>query len=639
MLQLIRDRAQGIVIWTIVGLIIITFALFGLSSYLSDSTTASVATVNGVDIPPGEFQQAYQNYQQRLQQMLGDKYRPELFNENKVRKQVLESLIQQKLLNQELQRAGYRVGPEQIVKRIAGMEVFQEDGKFSPERYKQLLNRQRVNSVAFEQQISQDLTEQQLSSGILLSGFVTDDELERSARLQNQKRELSYILLPKSHYLKNVRLTENEIKDYYEQHKNEFTTPEKISVEYLELNLDDMSREIEVTDKAIAEYYAQQRQSFTRQPEQRKASHILIKVEKADGESAALEKIKKIQEELAKGADFGQLAKKYSDDIGSARQGGDLGYFGRGVMDKAFEDAAFSLKKGEISKPVRSRFGYHLIKLDDIRKARVAKLKDVKESIRHDLQIQQAEQAFYDTVDKLNNLSYEIPDSLEPVAEQLGLEIKKSPLFARKGGSGLFAQPKVISVAFSDEVLSEGRNSQLIELSDTHVLVLHIAKHEAAKQQALKDVKEQVKTLLRNEKVAKKIKADSAALLEKLRAGTDPEKLVRALKAEWKTVGAVSRIDEDSGVALNPQIRYELFQMPRPKKGQKVYKKIMLANGDGAVLILSAIIDGKSYADKNKLNEGHKLIGLYGNAMQSAWMVELRKKAEVTTNLSLVESE
>ncbi len=637
MLQLIRDRAQGIVIWVIVGLIIITFALFGLSSYLSDSTTVSVATVNGVDIPPNEFQQAYQNYQQRLQQMLGDKYRPELFNENKIKKQVLESLIQQKLLNQELQHAGYRAGPEQIVKRIASMEVFQEDGKFSPEHYKQLLNSQRINSFVFEQQIAQDLTEQQLSSGILLSGFVTDNELERSARLQNQKRELSYIQLPKSHYLKSVKLTDKEIKDYYEEHKNEFTTQEKVSVEYLELNLDDVSREIEVSDKAIAEYYAQQRQSFTRQPEQRRASHILIKVDNADGESAALDKLKKIQQKLAKGDDFGKLAQEFSDDIGSARQGGDLGYFGRGVMDKAFEDAVFSLKKGEISGPVRSRFGYHLIKLDDIRKAKVAKLEDVKESIRHDLQVQQAEQAFYDTVDKLNNLSYEIPDSLAPVAEQLGLEIKKSPLFARKGGSGLFAQPKVVSVAFSDEVLSEGRNSQLIELSDTHVLVLRIAKHEPAKQQALKDVKEQVKTLLQNEKVAEKIKADSLAVLEKLRAGSDPEKLVHSLKVGWKFVGAVSRTAEDSDATLNPQIRYELFQMPRPEKGRKVYKKIMLANGDGAILILSAVIDGKSYADKNKLNEKRKLIGVYGNAMQSAWMAELRKNADVTNNLSSVE--
>lgn len=639
MLQLIRDRAQGIVIWTIVGLIIITFALFGLSSYLSDSSSASVATVNGVEIAPAEFQQAYQNYQQRLQQMLGKKYRPELFNENKIRKQVLESLIQQKLLNQELERAGYRAGPEQIVRRIASMKVFQEDGKFSPERYKQLLNSQRVNSAVFENQIAQDLIEQQLSSGILLSGFVSDAELEHSAHLQNQKRQLNYILLPKSRYLKSIKLTEEEIKSYYEQHKNEFTTPEEVSVEYVELNLDDMSREIEVSDKAIAEYYAEQRQSFIRQPEQRKASHILIKVEKAAGESAALEKIKKIEKELARGADFSKLAKKYSDDIGSARQGGELGYFGRGVMDKAFENAVFSLKKGEISKPVRSRFGYHLIKLEDVRKAQIAKLKDVKEGIRHDLQNQQAEKSYYDMVDKLNNLSYEIPDSLAPVAEQLGMEVKTSPLFSRKGGAGLFAQPRVVSAAFSDEVLSEGRNSQLIELSDTHVLVLRVAKHEPAKQQALKDVRERVKILLMNEKVAERIKADSLAALKKLRAGSNPEKLARSLNAEWKPVGLVSRADEDSDLKLNPQIRYELFLMPRPEKGKKSYKNILLSNDDGALLILSAVIDGKNYKDKNKLNERRKLIGVYGNAMQSAWMAELRKKAEVTTNLGSVESE
>ncbi len=637
MLQLIRDRAQGIVIWAIVGLIIITFALFGLSSYLSDSTTTSVATVNGVEITPAGFQRAYQNYQQRLQQTLGKRYRPELFNESKVKKQVLELLIQQKLLNQELDRAGYHAAPDQILNRIAAMKVFQEDGKFSPQRYKQLLESQGVNSFVFEKQIARELTEQQLRSGILLSGFVTDNELKRFARLQNQKRKLSYILLPKFRYLKSTRLTEKEIKDYYAQHKNEFTTPEKVSVEYLELNLDDMSREVDVSDKAIAEYYVEQRQSFIRQPEQRKASHILIKVENAAGESAALQKIKKIQKELANGADFAKLAKKYSEDITSASQGGELGYFGRGVMDKAFENAVFSMKKGEISQPIRSRFGYHLIKLEDIRKAKIAKLKDVKKSIRHDLQIQQAEQDFYDTVDKLNNLSYENPDSLAPVAESLGLEIKKSPLFTRKGGSGLFARPKVVSVAFSDEVLSEGHNSQLINLSDTHVLVLRLAKHEPPKQQALKDVRERVKALLQDKKVAEKIKADSVAALEKLRAGANPEKLARSLKAEWKSVGAVSRTGEDTKITLDPQIRHELFQMPEPGKGKKAYKNILLANGDGVVLILSAVIDGKNYKDENKLNERRKLIGVYGDAMRSAWMIELRKKADVTTNLDSVQ--
>lgn len=637
MLQLIRDRAQGIVIWVIVGLIIITFALFGLSSYLSDSTSTSVATVNGAEIAPAEFQRAYQNYQQRLQQTLGKKYRPELFNESKIKKQVLKLLIQQKLLNQELDRAGYYAAPNQILNRIAGMTVFQEDGKFSPERYKQLLESQGVNSFVFEKQIARELTEQQLKSGILLSGFVTDNELERSARLQNQKRKLSYILLPKSRYFKSTRLTEKEIKDYYTQHKSEFTTPEKVSVDYVDLNLDNMSREVEVSDKAIAEYYVEQRQSFVRQPEQRKASHILIKVGNAAGDSAALEKIKKIQKELANGADFAKLAKKYSEDITSAHQGGELGYFGRGVMDKTFENAVFSMKKGEISKPVRSRFGYHLIKLEDIRKAKVAKLKDVKESIRHDLQVQQAEQDFYDTVDKLNNLSYENPDSLAPAAESLGLEIKKSPLFARKDGSGLFARPKVVSVAFSDEVLSEGHNSQLINLSDTHVLVLRLAKHEPPKQQALKDVRERVKVLLQNKKVAEKIKADSVAALKKLRAGTNPKKLARSLRAEWKSVGAVSRTDEDTKMALNPQIRHELFQMPEPEKGKKGYKNVLLANGDGVLLILSDIINGKSYKDENKLNERRKLIGVYGNAMQSAWMIELREKADVTTNLNSVQ--
>ncbi|VAX10789.1 Peptidyl-prolyl cis-trans isomerase PpiD [hydrothermal vent metagenome] len=631
MLQQIRDRAQGIVIWIIVGLIIVTFALFGLSSYLTDTTVVNVATVNGADVTPNDFQRAYQNYQQRLQQALGDKYRPELFQEEKVKIEVLNSLINQELLNQELDRSGYRAAPEQIVNRISRMEVFQEDGKFSAERYKQILNSQRINSLAFEQQIARDLAEQQLTSGMLLSGFITNDELDRFSRLQSQKRELEYILLPRSHYLDSIELTQDEVEAYYDKHKTRFTTPEKVSVEYIEINLDDMSREIEISDEVVAEYYEQQRDTFTRQPEQRKARHILINVENTEAEPAALAKLKTIQEKLAAGDDFSQLAKEYSDDIGSARQGGDLGFFGHDVMDKAFEEAAFKLKKGEVSEPVRSRFGYHLIKLDDIKEAQVAKLEELKDGIRHDLQIQQAEQAFYETVDKLNNLSYEMPDSLAPVAESLGLELKTSVMMTRDGGAGLFSSAKLVAVAFSEEVLAEGRNSQLIELSDTHVVVLRMAEHIPAKQQPLNDVVEQLKNQLRDEKVATKIMADSVATLEQLRAGGNAEKLAQRLNLEWKSVGSVARVAGEADT-LNPQIRFELFRMPRVANGQKGYHNVLLANGDGVVLILSSVIDGNTFTKENKLNGQRQLISIYGKAVQSAWMVELREHADVTIN-------
>jgi len=637
MLQQIRDRAQGIVIWTIVGLIIITFALFGLSSYLTDAPSVSVATINGAEVTPSDFQRAYQNYQQRLQQALGDKYRPELFKEDKVRNDVLESLIQQELLNQELERANYRAAPAQIANQIANMEIFQDDGKFSAERYKAILNSQRVNSFMFEQQIGRDLTEQQLNSGMLLSGFITASELERFAQLQSQKRELSYMRLPKSYYLEKVKLTKEELEQYYTEHRNEFSTEEKVSVEYVELDLDEISRSIDVSDEAIAEQYEQQRESFTRQPEQRKASHILINVVTAEQESAALVKLNAIQEKLAAGEEFSKLAQEFSDDIGSADQGGDLGFFGRGVMDKTFEDAAFKLKKGMISEPVRSRFGYHLIKLDDIREAQLATLDDVKENIRHDLQIQQAEQSFYETVDKLNNLSYEIPDALIPVAETMGLELKKSPLFTRKGGDGVFASPKAISVMFSNEVLAEGRNSQLIELTDTHVLVLRMAEHVPSKQLALEDVIELVKTRVQNDKVAKQIKTDSIAVLEQLRGGSTPEELAQSFKAEWKSVGAVARVAGETDTTLEPQVRYELFHMPRPVNGEKNYKDVLLANGDGVVLVLSSVVDGSGYTKENKISEMRKLIRVYSQAIQSAWMAEMRGNADIIKNLDSVE--
>ena len=637
MLQLIRDRAQGIVIWTIVGLIIITFALFGLSSYLSDSSRVSVASINGAEVTPADFQRAYQNYQQRLQQMLGDKYRPELFQEDKVKKAVLDSLIQQELLNQELAKAGYHPAPEQIVQRISAMEVFQEDGKFSPERYKQILASQRINSFMFEQQIARDLAEQQLTSGMLLSGFVTKDELDRFARLLKQKRELAYLHFSRSRYLDKIEPGDAELQAYYDEHKEDFTTPEKISVEYVELNLDDLAREVEISDEQVAEYYAQQRDSLTQQPEQRKARHILIRVGNSEQEKAAREKLQTIQDKLAAGEDFAELAKSYSEDIGSAKQGGDLGYFGRGVMDKAFEDAVFALKKGEVSEPVRSRFGYHLIKLEDIRKAKRPSLEDIKEKLRHELQIQQAEQTFYEQVDKLNNVSYEIPDSLAPVAESLGLELKTSPLFSREGGKGLFASPKVVTAAFSEEVLNEGRNSQLVELTDTHVLVLRKAEHVPAKQLTLDEVRAQVQQRVRDEKATGQIMADAKAALERLRAGEDPVALARSMKAEWKQAGAVARTGDNAGQTLSPRIRQQLFRMPRPAGNGKSYASLLLNNGDAAVLVLSKVIEVEPFDDQERLAEQLKLSNVYARTIQSAWMAELRAQADITTHLDSLE--
>ena len=638
MLQLIRDRAQGIVIWTIVGLIIITFALFGLSSYLSDAPKINAATVNGVNITQNDFSRAYQNYQQRMQQVLGDKYSPDFLDSETVKKEVLNALVDKELLKQELARAGFLAAPQQIMGQISNMDVFQDaDGKFSGERYKQVLSSQRVNGFMFEQQVSLDLAEQQLRMGVMSSDFITEQELQRFEKLLGQKRKFDYLLLPLSRYLDAVRISEADIDDYYAANKNEYMTEEKVSVQYVELNLDELAKGFEVSEEDVAMYYEQQRANYIKQPEQRKARHILIKVDAATDESVARAKIDEIKNKLDSGESFETLAAEYSQDIGSAKQGGDLGFFGRGVMDKAFEDTAFKLAKGEVSAAVRSRFGYHLIKLDDIKEQQVSSLDDVRDSIKHDLQIQQAEQNFYSRVDTLNNLSYEVPDSLAPAVEEMGLELKTSELFSRRGSDKLFANKKVITAAFSEEVLSQGRNSQLLEISDTHAIVLRIAEHIPSKQLEKEKVVSLIEDNLRNKHAAAKLEADKLRLLEQLNSGGTLESVSKSSGLPWQKSGFVTRNADTNSNSVNPVIHAEVFRMKKPEPGKQVFSSARLANGDEAIIVLNSVKEGEPLKEQDKQGEKQNLIRLYSNATQTSLVNDLRKNADINLNLDAIQ--
>lgn len=626
MLQQIRDRAQGLVVWTIVGLIIITFALFGLSSYLSGSAKVNVATVNNVEISQTEFLRAYQNYQQRLQQMLGKNYNPAMFNESVIKQQVLDGLITREVLTENLKASGFSASPEQIVKRIHTIDsFFDENGQFSVEQYKRVLSLQGMSSAAFEERISQDIADQQLYAGLMRSAFVTPKQVDEYTRLQGQKREVDYILVSHQGFMKSVKVSDEDIEKYYSDNKSQFMTPEMVSVKYLELNINDVAKDYEVTDAEVRQYYEQHLSQYESEPEQRKASHILIAINDKTDEAAAKSKIDEILGRIEKGEDFAAVAKEVSQDPGSAKQGGDLGFFGRGVMDKAFEESAFNLKKGEVSKPVKSAFGFHIIKVTDIKAGKVTALKDVKDKIKKDLQIQKAEQKFYTDTDTLNNLSYETPDSLQPAADALGLTVKESKLFTRENAPGILRNPKVISAAFSGELLNNGRNSELIELSDTHIIVLRNKEHKVAEVMALDKVRSRIENILKRELAIKKTTELANLLTEKIQAGQSPGDVAKAEQAaSFNKAGLVGRMagKEDANVRMD--IRRAAFTMARPT-GKPVNKQVTLNNGDQAIVIVSRVVDG-SVAENNVQQQ---LTALYGNASYDGYIQYLRGQADI----------
>ena len=642
MLQAIRDRAQGLIVWIIVGLIIITFALFGLSSYLGGGGKAVVATVNGTEITQAEFLREYQNMRERLQQMLGENYRPELFDENRMKEQVLESLIRRALIDQALADDGFHVAFELAAQTIHGIPAFQgPDGKFSAEQYKQVMRVQGMDPDLFVLQVARDIAQQYLQGGIQESALVTDAQLQDVLRLEGQQREAGYFLLPVARYQDKVQLDDETIAAWYERNKQRFQVPEAVKLQYVEVDLEKLASDVQVSDEEIRAHYTQYHDNYLLEPERRRVRHILITVNDPAEDAKAKETIEALAKRIRAGEDFAEVAKAASQDLLTAEKGGDLGDITPGSMDPAFDKLAFSLKKGELGGPVRSRFGYHLIVVEDIKPARYRPLKDVRAQIRKELQMQQAEQRFNDLVARLNDLSFEIPDTLEPVAEELGLPLQDGPWITRDNAPPPFDDPRIRSAAFSDEVLHEGRNSELIELSDTRVMVLRAADHRPATVRPLKEVREQVVAVLRAEKARELAQQDAAAAIQALEAGTPPEAVAKQYEQRWVAAGLVSRQSaKPAKDPVEPALRKALFDIPRPHDGKPVFISTLIDPQRVAVVGLFRVVDGEAdLAGESASARRQALRQILGSSEFTAWLDRLESQADISRHLDLVNSD
>ena len=640
MLQIIRDHAQGVIVWAIVGLIIITFALFGLSSYLSGSSNSFIASVNGVEIDESEFRLEKQRYQARLEQMLGKNYRADMFQDSMIKTEVINTLVMRELMSQHLDEQNYRVAASHIVSELKGVDAFlDENKKFDAERYKMLIRQQGMSEPAFEQQVARDIAARFLQSGITQTEFATDSEARIQHLLNQQQREIAYLTILKNAYQKDAVASAKDIEEYYNTHSQEFMTEEQVSIEYVELKLEEIARRYEVSEQDIRAHYDANVQNYVKNPEQRKVRHILIKVDQKTNEQDALKKIDDIFAQLNAGKPFADMAKKHSQDPGSAKQGGDLGFFGLGVMDKAFEETAFALKKGELSKPVRSSFGFHLIKVDDIKPKQVQSFNDVSKQIKRDLQIQQAEQAFYSDADQLGNISYEQSDSLQPAVDKLGLTIKTTGFFTRRSGKGIAANAKVSNAAFSADVLLNSRNSDMLEITDTHLVVLRMKAHRPAEQKMLSQVKTQIQARLKEQTARKQVSENTKLALQKLQNGESPEKVVATVKgAKWQKRAWLHRnaADDKSPQAkkIDAGVRRFGFKMHKPNGNKTSWSSTMLANGDGAVVGLYQVKqpDTKENSAELKQNK-QRIIQAQGNEMFSQLVQQLKQDAKIEINL------
>ncbi len=635
MMQLIRDKAQGIFVWLIVAFITITFATFGLSSYLSGPSTVAVAIVNGNEILTPEYDRAYQNFQQRLQQQQGENYQPNLFPESFMRQQVINSLVTDLIFEQYLQEQDFSASVGQVQAELAKQNVFNGDNKlFSKARYREVLKQQSINVELYENSVKKQIVQQQLYSGLQDSAFVLESDVEKFEELKKQQRDIGVLRLSAAKFKSDVKITDKEREKYYETHSKEFMTPEMVSVEYAELDLEKSALNFTITDDEAKNYYSENIKLYSSGTERRKIRHILINVNKKIDDATAKKQITVLYEKIVAGAEFEAIAKKSSQDLGSSKKGGDLGLVSKGDNDKSFDEVAFSLEKNKVSQPVRSRFGYHLIKVDDIKPVKTIAFAKVKEKIKFELKKNKAESDFYKDVDRMDQLAYDSSTTLAPMKDELNIETKTSKLFPRSGGGGIFSDKRVLDQIFSDDVLNQGRNSTPVELSESHYVVVRLAKREPAKQKSLEDVKIVINSRLLNEKSNALIAKSVSTAVDKFSDGVVGDDVVSDIKySKWTRYGYLSRTqsaaDKDS---IDAVVRNKAFNMPRPDK-KPVIETVNMTGGDKSIVVVYGVKDGSSNMSKSEpaaiSNELRSLTAANSATELDAFIAFIREQADI----------
>ncbi len=629
MLQEIRERAQGWIAWGAVLLISIPFAFWGIQSYIGGGSEPIVATVNGAEITARSLDRRVEETRARLRERLGAAYRPELFEEKALRAQVLEGMIQEQLLLQASHDMGLRASNRELQAAILSNPAFQRDGRFDKATYDRMLELQGTNGPQYEESLRQRIVGTQIQRAVTASEVATDFEMAEAIRLDRQQRRLAYIRLSKANFMDTAPVPEEDIQAWYQAHADSYLSPERVKLSYLVLDAATLDAGQPVDEEALRRLYDEEIERF-REPEQRRARHILVTLAAgadaaADAEAKA--RILAIRERLDAGEDFATLARELSQDPGSAPQGGDLGMFGKGVMDPAFEQATFALEPGTISEPVRSPFGYHLIQVTEIQPETLKPFEMVREQLVTEAARGGAEAIFYDMTERLANLVYENPDSLEPAAQALGLKLQSSDWIGREGGSELLANPKLVAAAFSPEVLSGGVNSDLIEpeAEALQAVVLRVTEHEEAAPKPLDAVRDEIISAIRAQKASAAAQAAAKAMTERLKAGD-----TLASVAGDYPVSETGLIQRDAE-SVPKEIIDLAFALPRPAAGAASYDQSPAANGDALVVAVTEVVDGNmaNLDDAARTQASRELIQVLGTGYYDRLIKDMETRARV----------
>jgi len=627
MLQSIREKITGLYAMIVLGVIAIVFIFWGVDVG-RNSDTLFAAKVDGIGIGLEPVRKAWQERERQLQQMMRGAV-PETMR--KMQQQaLLDEQIRLHLLTARAEKLGYRVSDSMMQSTIMGFPALQVDGKFSHERYDLLLRQQGRSIAEFERDLRSNMAIEQLQRGIAASAFVTPTELLRREALQGETREVDFAVIPASGFLAGVTVTDAQVQAWYEAHQDQYMTPETVDLEYLELKLADVERDIAVNDEVLQAYYEQVKERLTT-PERRRARHILIAVEDGVDDASAQKTAAEVLAKLNTGADFAALAKQYSKDPVSAAKGGELDWLSRGMSVGPFEDALFAMTKGELRGPVKSQFGYHIIRLEETEGGQTKTFAEARPELEKEYRTESAQKLFYDRSQKLADEAFKALTELTPAATALGLPVQKVSAFTRQGGGVFGNEAKIIEEAFKAEVLTKRENSPLIALGDDRAVVLRVAAHQAPTLLPVNVVRASIESSLKEQGARDAAAKRGEELLARLNGGAP----WTAVLSEAKLVTLGKRFIGRTDTNVPTPVRQTAFGVAHlaVSQAKPAYRGAVTDDGGYAVVVVSDIRAGVFVAgtpeSAAKLRQAAQAEGANEFA---AYMGEVERGAKIERN-------
>ncbi len=623
-MQAFRDLVRGWLGKALLALLMIPFAIVGIESYFVSGKAAPVATVNGEEISQTELDRSVDTQRQRLLANMGENPDASRIDIAVLKQEVLKGLVDRAVLNQQAKKAGFLVDDATIARLIQETPAFQENGVFSQARYEQMLRNVGEDPINFPNKAKKEIAVSQLSSGINQTAFVTNKELDALLAVDNQQRDIHIAVVPAAQYLSSVQVSDAEVAAYYKANTAKYTSEDKVSIDYMLLGADDFVNKVVLTNEDLDAHYAEKVKALAGN-EQRRAAHILISVNDKVKDADALAKANDIAKRIKAGEDFGALAKEFSQDPGSAANNGDLGLAGHGTYVPEFEKTLYSLQVNEVSAPVKTQYGYHIIKLLEVQKPPVPTMAELRPALETEVKAAKSEELFNDAVEKMDALAYESSD-LQEGAKQYALTIQTSPLFTKQGGEGIASNRKVVQAAFSDDVLKDGKNSTAIALDNQHSVWLHVNKHEPSRIKAITEVAADIKLTIQLNKASLLAKAQADAISKALNSGKSAAEVAASFKLQWQDFLATSR----NATTPAANLLKVAFRLPAPKTEAAWAAESTPSGMDFAVVALSKVSVGVStLTDDQKKQFMSTLANARGQQEMQDYVTYLRSSAKI----------